>query len=88
MDATQKLVTLPELQPQVLQLSVDDRWALLKLLVDSLQPENLINPPTPKPDDDLGWTPGFFERTAGAWQGEPLERGTQGDGDRRDWGSL
>jgi hypothetical protein len=88
MNATQKIVTLLELQPQVLQLSADDRWALLKLLVESLQPENLVNPLTSKPDNDLGWTPGFFERTAGAWQGEPLERGHQGDGDRRDWGSL
>ena len=25
-----------------------------------------------------GWPPGFFEATAGAWQGEPLERGPQG----------
>ena len=25
--------------------------------------------------EDLGWSPGFFERTAGAWYGEPLVRG-------------
>jgi len=25
-----------------------------------------------------GWPLGFFERTAGAWQGEPLTRGEQG----------
>jgi hypothetical protein len=24
------------------------------------------------------WPEGFFERTAGAWQGDPLERGNQG----------
>ena len=27
--------------------------------------------------EDLGWSPGFFERTAGAWHGEPLVRGEQ-----------
>jgi len=26
-----------------------------------------------------GWPPGFFEETAGAWQGEPLERPDQGE---------
>jgi len=24
----------------------------------------------PKTPEELGWTPGFFERTAGAWEGE------------------
>jgi hypothetical protein len=28
---------------------------------------------------DLGWSPGFFEQTAGAWEGEPLCRGEQGE---------
>jgi len=32
--------------------------------------------PTPA---ELGWSPGFFERTAGAWEGEPLSRGEQGE---------
>jgi hypothetical protein len=27
-----------------------------------------------KSADGLGWSPGFFEETAGAWQGEPLTR--------------
>lgn len=35
--------------------------------------------------DSLGWSPGFFERTAGAWQGEPLVRPSQGEYDERDW---
>lgn len=30
-----------------------------------------------------GWPPGFFERTAGAWQGEPLERAPQGEPEQR-----
>jgi len=30
-----------------------------------------------------GWPPGFFEETAGAWQGEPLERSPQGEQEQR-----
>ena len=37
---------------------------------------------TEKPKD-LGWTPGFFERTAGAWEGEPLTREEQGEYEQR-----
>jgi hypothetical protein len=29
--------------------------------------------------DANGWPVGFFERTAGQWAGEPLERAPQGD---------
>ena len=36
------------------------------------------------PPDDLGWPAGFFERTAGAWEGEPLVRGDQGTYEERD----
>ena len=32
---------------------------------------------------DAGWPIRFFERTAGAWQGESLVREPQGDFDRR-----
>ncbi|MGJ3247459.1 MAG: hypothetical protein ACFE0I_15475 [Elainellaceae cyanobacterium] len=39
----------------------------------------------PLPDstakDSLGWSTRFFERTAGAWQGEPLVRPPQGEYD-------
>ncbi|MEL6815876.1 MAG: hypothetical protein AAFP03_13840 [Cyanobacteria bacterium J06598_3] len=35
----------------------------------------------------LGYSPNFFEETAGAWKGEPLIRGEQGDCDRRSWDS-
>lgn len=31
-----------------------------------------------------GWSPGFFERTFGAWQGEPLVREPQGEYPLRD----
>lgn len=30
------------------------------------------------------WPKGFFEEVVGGWQGEPLQRGEQGDFDRRD----
>jgi len=30
-----------------------------------------------------GWPVGFFEETAGAWQGEPLERSPQGEQEQR-----
>ena len=32
-----------------------------------------------KTPEELGWTPGFFERTFGAWEGEPLTREDQGE---------
>jgi hypothetical protein len=34
---------------------------------------------TPKTPEELGWPPGFFEQTVGAWAGEPLLRGEQGE---------
>jgi hypothetical protein len=81
-------MTLQDLKQQVLELPTDDRWALLKLLIELLQPEIVKNPTTSTPDHYLGWIPGFFERTAGAWQGEPLERDEQGECDRRNWSLL
>jgi hypothetical protein len=33
---------------------------------------------------DLGWTPGFFERIIGGWQGTPLVREAQGEYEIRD----
>jgi hypothetical protein len=37
-----------------------------------------------KSDEAVGWPPGFFEQTAGAWQGEPLTREPQGEYEARD----
>jgi hypothetical protein len=87
-------MTLQELQKQVLELPTGDRWALFKVLVESFQPDRLeplqIHEPsqTKRSDGKLGWSAGFFERTAGAWQGEPLKRGEQGEYDQRDWSSF
>ena len=43
-----------------------------------------VTPKMVKTPEELGWPPGFFERTAGAWQGEPLTRGAQGEYEKRD----
>ena len=32
----------------------------------------------------LEWSPGFFEKTAGAWEGEPLQREPQGEYENRE----
>lgn len=34
--------------------------------------------------DELGWPPGFFERTAGQWSGAPLLRESQGEYEARE----
>ncbi len=41
-----------------------------------------------KTPEELGWSPGFFERTAGKWEGEPLTRGEQGEYEQRLWELL
>jgi len=47
-----------------------------------LQP--IMSVSKPKTPEDLGWSPCFFERTAGAWEGEPLKREEQGSYEQRD----
>jgi hypothetical protein len=37
-----------------------------------------------KTPEELGWPPGFFESTAGCWEGEPLERAPQGEYEERE----
>ena len=39
---------------------------------------------TELPTEATGWPPGFLERTAGAWRGEPLTREPQGKYEERD----
>lgn len=53
------------------------------LVVQSLPAANGAAPATSTPEEP-GWPVGFFEATAGAWQGEPLERGSQGEYERRE----
>jgi hypothetical protein len=38
--------------------------------------------PKPKTPEELGWPPGFFEETAGAWQGEFVR--DQGEFEKRE----
>lgn len=47
-------MTLQELKQQVLELPQEDLWALLKLLIELLEPEIIKNPTTPTLDRDLG----------------------------------
>ena len=39
---------------------------------------------TANKSEKSGWSSGFFEKTAGAWQGEILEREAQGEYDNRE----
>lgn len=39
----------------------------------------IVKTESAKTPEELGWPPGFFERTFGAWEGEPLIRGDQGE---------
>ncbi|MEH2398191.1 hypothetical protein [Nostoc sp.] len=55
-----KLLTLPELQKQVLQLSIKERWHLVQSVLASIQQETLsstTDSPTLEPLTDLDpWT--------------------------------
>ncbi|MBD2492444.1 hypothetical protein [Aulosira sp. FACHB-615] len=39
---------------------------------------------TPKTPEELGWPPGFFERTAGSLADDPIQRYPQGEYDTRE----
>ncbi len=47
--------------------------------VTPVKPEEEVKTPV-----ELGWTPGFFEKTLGGWKGETLARGEQGEYEQRD----
>lgn len=47
--------------------------------------EGTANAKTP---EELGWPPGFFERTAGCLKDEPLIRYPQGELQERNWDDL
>ncbi len=76
---------------QQLEVLTTEEIHLVIAFVEFLQYKRNLQPQGQEKDStdrDLGWTPGFFERTAGAWQGEPLERGDQGECDQRNWSLL
>lgn len=67
----------------ILQLSLPVGMTDVDLeVVVIVQP--IIKTQSAKAPEELGWPPGFFERTAGAWQGESLKRGEQGEYPERD----
>ncbi len=44
-----------------------------------------VTPPKAKMPEELGYPAGFFERTAGCFQDEPLVRYPQGELQERNW---
>jgi len=52
----------------------------LVVVFEEAPPKNIATTHT----EATGWLQGFFERTAGAWQGEPLTREPQGKWEERD----
>ena len=52
-------------------------------LVMVFEPVTPRSPPAEQAPAE-GWPPGFFEATAGAWQGVPLTREPEGAYERRD----
>jgi hypothetical protein len=69
----------------VIQVNDKEKAQLLYKLLSVLDFVNTIKKveSNEKPKD-LGWSPGFFERTAGAWEGEPLKREEQGEYEQRE----
>jgi hypothetical protein len=68
---------LAKLSPDLLKIVVEFVDFLLQKQEKDLE-NRVINP------EELGWSSGFFEKTYGAWQGEPLNRGDQGSLVERD----
>ncbi len=66
--------------------------AEVKSILETVVQAQAINAPdanaVTKTPEELGWSPGFFERTAGRWEGEPLIRGEQGEYEQRLWELL
>jgi hypothetical protein len=63
-----------------LDIPIGEKNSEFEILV-VMQPAVLPTPPTTP--EERGWPPGFFEQTAGKWQGE-LERAPQGECEERD----
>ena len=63
--------------PEFIQVPPELRHQRLEVIIWPLEP---VQEPTVMPE----WPAGLFERTAGAWQGEPLMREPQGDFESRE----
>jgi hypothetical protein len=75
----QKLETLAKKHGRSLQAQ------LKSILEAAVQAET---PKASKTPEELGWSPGFFERTAGCFEDEPLVRYPQGEPEERNWNDL
>ncbi|MGK7952477.1 MAG: hypothetical protein AB4368_27740 [Xenococcaceae cyanobacterium] len=62
-----------------LDLPIDIKNAELEVVVTVKNVSSTANN-----SEKLGWSPNFFAKTAGAWQGEALEREPQGEYDNRE----
>lgn len=67
-----------------LHLQVPKNLANQELEVIVIYETSDLKTDTPTPEE-LGYPSDFFEKTAGRWEGEPLERGEQGVCDERLW---
>jgi hypothetical protein len=63
-----------------LEVPVGVKNADLDVVVNVELVGNGVSAKTP---EELGWPEGFFEKTAGAWSGEPLVREPQGNYETR-----
>ncbi len=73
---------------EVIQRGAADGMLHLSIPVDDVSREYILRVdvfPTDPTDEELearGWSPGFFERTAGKWVGD-FKRGPQGEFEKR-----
>lgn len=71
-----------------LQVPVELANSEIELVVVYQAVEKNIESKESKTATELGYAEDFFEKTFGAWQGEPLTRGEQGECDQRRWDLL
>jgi hypothetical protein len=64
-------------------LGLTDRDVEIMVIYQPLETESKTKTP-----QELGWPPGFFENTFGAWEGEPLVIEPQGEPQERNWDDL
>lgn len=66
--------------------------AEVKSILETVVQGQALNTPdanaVTKTPEELGWPPGFFERTAGSFEDEPLIRYPQGELQERNWDDL
>jgi hypothetical protein len=70
------MLTFQELLSEIKQRSANEKLALMEEIAHWLREEMTV---LDKEAEALGWPPGYFEQTYGAFRDEPLERGPQGE---------